>query len=257
MKQDPLKSLRIAAPCPVGWERMAGDNRVRFCSECNLHVYNIAELTRKEATDLITATEGRLCGRIYRRSDGTVITKDCPIGLGAIRRRMARVSGAIFAGVVALSSAVFGQKPTQQKDSSCKQQVTISRKQTEGEASVITGTILDTQGAVVPGARIKVIDQTSKKSSETTSDDEGCFRIAISGPGPYNVIAESPGFDKLEVRQLTVGLRESVSLVMIPTPTQTTVLVGIIGYDPLIDTSKPGGTTIITGDMMRRLPIPE
>lgn len=255
MKQDPLKNLRIATPCPVGWESMSGDDRVRFCSQCNLHVYNFAELTRKEAAALITATEGRMCGRIYRRSDGTVITKDCPVGLRAIRRRVARATGAIFATVVALSSAVLGQKPTQ-KASSCKQQVTISRKQTDAEAGVITGTILDVQGVVIAGARIKVTDRISKKSVDTTSDEKGGFRIAVSGPGPYDVITESSGFKTLEVAQLDVASDETVTLVMIPTPAHVTVLVGVIGDDPLIDFSSPGRTTIITGDMIRKLPIP-
>jgi hypothetical protein len=29
--------------------------------------------------------------RFYRRADGTVITRDCPVGLRALRRRLARV----------------------------------------------------------------------------------------------------------------------------------------------------------------------
>jgi hypothetical protein len=73
---------------------MTGDNRVRFCTECRLHVYNFAELTRTEAEDLLRTTEGRLCGRLYRRADGTVITKDCPVGLRAVRRRVAKIATA-------------------------------------------------------------------------------------------------------------------------------------------------------------------
>ena len=63
---------------------MSGDDRVRFCDLCNLHVYDISRLSRKEAEALITKTEGRICARVYRRTDGTVITKDCPVGLRAM-----------------------------------------------------------------------------------------------------------------------------------------------------------------------------
>src|SRR5262245_27890709 len=115
-----LDQIRVASPCPVGWETMTGDERVRFCSLCQLNVYNFAELTRIEAEELIRTTEGRICGRLYRRTDGTVITRDCPIGVRAIRRKVARVATAAFATIISLCSIAFGQK---QKGSSCRQQV--------------------------------------------------------------------------------------------------------------------------------------
>src|SRR5215813_8158411 len=109
MKPNSLNQIRVASPCSVGWEAMTGDDRVRFCSLCQLKVFNFAELTRREAEALLRTTEGRICGRLYRRSDGTLITRDCPIGVRAIRRKVARVAGAAFATVVTLCSIAFGQ----------------------------------------------------------------------------------------------------------------------------------------------------
>lgn len=258
MKPDPLKNLRIASPCPMNWDQMMGDDRARFCSLCNLHVYNIAELTQKQAVALISETEGRICGRIYRRSDGTVITKDCPVGLRAIRRRVARTAGAVFATLVALSSSAFGQKPSKKDDPSCKQQVTISRKSSDTEAGAVTGTVLDANGAAVVGARIKITDRKSRKSIEVASNHEGCFRIEALETSVYDLSAESPGSKKLEVAQLTIAAKETVTVTLILTvadPT-TTVLVGAVALDPMIDTTKPGLTYTITSDIIRRLPIP-
>lgn len=48
-----LENIHVAAPCPAPWSQMTGDNRVRHCAECNLNVYNISEMTRSEAEDLI------------------------------------------------------------------------------------------------------------------------------------------------------------------------------------------------------------
>lgn len=252
MKEDPLKNLRIASPCPMNWTQMTGDERVRFCSSCNLHVYNIAELTRKQATKLITETEGRICGRIYRRSDGTVITKDCPIGLRAIRRRVARVTGAVFATVVALSSAVFGQKPAA-KDESCKQQVSISRKNSEADETLLLGTILDPQGAVVRGAEVKITDRKSRTSVKFTSDDAGNFRVSKLEIGVYDMVVELPGFKRLEVTQLNVASKEDVTLTLVLSFDAPSVTVGIFAEYPTINTSKPSGTIIITSEMMQRL----
>src|ERR1041384_5080935 len=102
-KTIPLDQIRVASPCDVGWENMAGDDRVRFCQSCELHVYNIAAMSRREAEDLIRNTEGRLCVSLFRRLDGTVLTRDCPIGMRALRRQAARLvwsCGLILAGIV-------------------------------------------------------------------------------------------------------------------------------------------------------------
>jgi hypothetical protein len=258
MKPDPLKNLRIASPCPMNWEQMTGDNRARFCSLCNLHVYNVAELTRKQAVALISETEGRMCARIYRRSDGAVITKDCPIGLRAIRRRVARTAGAVFATLVALTSSASGQKPSKKDHPSCKQQVTISRKNSDTEPGAFAGTVLDANGAAVVGARIKITDRKSMKSIEVASNDEGRFRTEALGTSVYDVSAESAGFKKLEVAQLAMAANETVTVTLILTAADatTTVLVGNVAVEPMIDTTKPGLTYTITSDIIRRLPIP-
>lgn len=86
---DLLDSVQIAAPCHADWERMESVNcsdRVRHCSECRLNVYNLSEMSRQEALSLLSQHEGRLCVRFYRRSDGTILTNNCPVGLRAVRR---------------------------------------------------------------------------------------------------------------------------------------------------------------------------
>ncbi len=50
---------------------------------------NFAAMTDQEAVKLIEETQGRLCGQIYRRKDGTILTQDCPVGLRAVRRKPA------------------------------------------------------------------------------------------------------------------------------------------------------------------------
>ena len=87
-----LDRVRIAAPCSAPWDDMDGDDRVRFCKQCRLNVYDLAALTRSEAEALIIEKEGRLCGRIHRRADGTTLTGNCPVGVWALRKRLLNVS---------------------------------------------------------------------------------------------------------------------------------------------------------------------
>lgn len=88
-KQSLLDNVRIAAPCPALWSEMEGDDKMRHCKLCKLNVYDTSAMTRQEAENLIRESSGRLCMRLYRRPDGRLITKDCPVGQLAVRRRMA------------------------------------------------------------------------------------------------------------------------------------------------------------------------
>lgn len=106
MRLPVLEDVRVAAPCRADWASMQGDDRVRACGACKQNVYDLSAMTRDEALALINEREGRVCVRFYRRADGTILTKDC--GVGVKRRRRRRV---IVAGVLAMlgGSAVATQ----------------------------------------------------------------------------------------------------------------------------------------------------
>jgi hypothetical protein len=97
-----LDLVQIASPCPVAWEDMTGDERRRFCRHCNLHVYNLADMSRAEADAFVNQAEGRTCIRLFRREDGTVLTRDCPVGLRAVRQRLVRAVAALAGLMLAL-----------------------------------------------------------------------------------------------------------------------------------------------------------
>ncbi|HEX8195626.1 MAG TPA: hypothetical protein VF571_05390 [Pyrinomonadaceae bacterium] len=99
---NPLANVRVASPCPANWDEMVGDDRKRFCGQCKLNVYNLSGMGRDEAENLLLNAEGRLCVRFYRRTDGTVLTQDCPVGWKALKRKVSRTATAAFSFVVGL-----------------------------------------------------------------------------------------------------------------------------------------------------------
>lgn len=248
---EQLDRIRVATPCPVSWEEMTGDNRVRFCGECQLNVYNFAELTRTEAEDLLRTAERRICGRLYRRADGTIITKDCPVGLRAVRRRVAKVATAAFAALVSLASAAAGQKQSD-KDKACKQQVRITTKvgKDSSDRARVTGTLFDPNDAVILGADIKVINRQTKETISLLSNDEGQFSRGGLAAGVYEVSIKQPGFKDLKF-ELKIGAGET-AVVQATLIVNGEVTMGIIADDPI----QPAGMTIFKGDLIRKLPTP-
>ena len=82
-----LDNVRVASPCNASWDLMVGTACVRYCTSCGHNVYNLSAMSREEAEALIVQKEGRLCVRFFQREDGKLLTQDCPVGIGAWRRR--------------------------------------------------------------------------------------------------------------------------------------------------------------------------
>jgi hypothetical protein len=93
-----LDVIQVTSPCTVPWQSMHGNAQVRFCTQCNLNVYNLSALSRSDAERLLAEREGRLCVNFYRRADGTVITQDCSrirLAAGRVVRRLSAAGAAV------------------------------------------------------------------------------------------------------------------------------------------------------------------
>jgi len=100
-----LDHLRIAAPCKADWDEMTGDDRVRFCGQCEKNVYNLSAMPREEAEAFLVEREGAVCVRLYKRADGTVLTADCPVGVRTRRRRRVAVA-TLGGGLMAVAASI-------------------------------------------------------------------------------------------------------------------------------------------------------
>ena len=115
---EQLNQVQVATPCPARWEEMIGDEKVRFCEGCQLPVYNLSAMDVEEAAERIAQDDGRLCVRFYRRPDGTILTRDCPVGIQkaherrrAFINRMAAGLGITVAGVVLMPAQGAVDRP--------------------------------------------------------------------------------------------------------------------------------------------------
>ena len=178
------RDLRVASPCSADWERMVGDDRVRYCGECKLSVYNFSAMTAEEVERLVVSHEGRLCGRLYQRPDGTVLTRDCPVGFRAVVRRISRVAGAALSAAMSMS---FATAQTSEQESPSLVQIEQSKA---GIALVVT----DQSGAVIPNARVLLVDEASHRQLAGRTDSLGKLRLTNLTTGSYALTVEFPGF---------------------------------------------------------------
>jgi protocatechuate 3,4-dioxygenase beta subunit len=227
---------------------MAGDARVRHCTLCSLNVYNVAEMTRDEVRELLARTEGRVCARLYRRADGTVLTRDCPTGLRAIRQRASRVAAALVAALLSLPALAFGGTTRGPRLKTSSVTLKIERV-AAAQRATFTGVVLDQAGTPLPGVTITVRDEATKR--EVVTDAKGAFTIAALNDGIYRVEMTLAGFTPARMEHLELKAGEvthaSVALRM---DTAEWIVMG--GLAPMIDTNP--GTTTVSQDLLRKLP---
>ena len=106
-----LDRVQVAKPCKANWADMTGDDRVRHCGSCDLDVFDISAMGRGEAQEFLAsrAGAGRTCIRFFRRADGRLLSRDCPVGVRAAWKRMSWAAAALLAGGFA-AAAMFAPR---------------------------------------------------------------------------------------------------------------------------------------------------
>jgi len=86
----------------------------------------------------------------------------------------------------------------------------------------LQGSVRDANGAVVPGATIKLVSNENNKTQEVQSSDDGFYRISGLAPGVYSLTAEKQGFKKALLERVTVKGEETQGVDLTLTPGEVT-----------------------------------
>ncbi len=126
--------------------------------------------------------------------------------------------------------------------------------QTQITTGTIQGTILDANGAAVPGAGVEVKNVDTNFTRTTSSDDEGRFSALQLPSGRYTVTVTKTGFATLVVEKadLTVGQALNLPLSMKVSSVAETVT---ITATPTVDTVKTESSTTLNETTVNTTPI--
>lgn len=80
----------------------------------------------------------------------------------------------------------------------------------QSERGTITGVVHDSSGAVVPAAKITVINQATRVNTPAISNDAGEYTVAQLQIGTYTVRAEKPGFQAFSINSLVLNAAQTV-----------------------------------------------
>lgn len=208
-----LDRLTISNPCNADWASMSGNDQVRFCEHCSLHVTNLSNMTRYEAMLLVARSQGRLCVRFLEAPGGRILTK-APDKVYRIGRRVSRIAAGAFTAALSLSTAAAQSASRSQLDAARPASAVLSTGLAREYRASLSGVITDPNGAVVAGASVTLVNRQSKVAFTYTTGDDGAYKFSLLEAGRYNLIAEAPSFARTEkpAFDLNVDTDRSVNL---------------------------------------------
>lgn len=199
-KKSFIDSVKVGSPCGEDWEKMSGNERVRFCSHCSKNVNNLSEMTRKQAARFVRASGGDVCIRYI--ADPVTRQPMFANQLLQITRRAPGIAAGVMTASMTLSTAAYAQgeiAPVAKDNAVVRVEGRSCDDNTKTKAASsargkITGTVTDPLGAVIPDASITLF--SSQRTMTTASNADGVYTFENLSPGTYRIEIDSPGFKR-------------------------------------------------------------
>jgi outer membrane receptor protein involved in Fe transport len=121
----------------------------------------------------------------------------------------------------------------------------------------IEGTVVDQNGAAVPGATVNVSGSNLISAQSATTDDSGHFRVLSLPPGRYTITVEAAGkgFSKFETKDVEVNLSKTSSLDIALSPGQVGATVNVTDTGgAAVDTTQNTTGTNVSSDQFSNFP---
>jgi hypothetical protein len=119
----------------------------------------------------------------------------------------------------------------------------------------ISGTVKDTSGAVVAGAKVQITNAATNVADQTTSDSMGLYAFPNLAPGTYTISVQQTGFASTTLTgvKLDVYQRAVIDVEMKVGGTEQTVTVE--GITPMVDPTSASLGTVVEEQAILDLPL--
>lgn len=119
----------------------------------------------------------------------------------------------------------------------------------------IRGTVRDSSGAIVPGAKVTLTNEGTSLSVETTTATDGNYAFTPIRIGTYTLQVEAQGFRKETQRHITVNVQQQVKADFTLTPGSISETVDVTVAAPLLQTQEASVGTLATSVQINDLPL--
>jgi hypothetical protein len=119
----------------------------------------------------------------------------------------------------------------------------------------ISGSVVDSSGALVPGAQISAINRDTGEHYTTMTDQTGLFHIALVGIGSYTLEVSKTGFRTLTLANVAVNASQDAGLGNLTLEVgQATATVEVTAAPPLMETTQAQVTNSFSSSSIQSFP---
>src|SRR5437773_2259756 len=123
------------------------------------------------------------------------------------------------------------------------------------QTAVLTGTIKDSTGGVLPGVTVNVSSPSQVGGVQTTATDaDGIYRFPALHPGLYEMETRLQGFKTVKRSDIRLPLGTTVTLDVTLDVASTSETVNVVGAAPVVDVKSSASNTQITDSLLQNLP---
>jgi hypothetical protein len=120
---------------------------------------------------------------------------------------------------------------------------------------VVTGTVTDTSGAVVPKASITLTNLGTQVAQELQAGVDGAYRFPLVPPGTYKLTVEASGFTTKEVKGIVVDASTTVPVNVTLSVATAQAVVEVAEQEVLVQTATADLATTINERMIESIPL--
>ncbi len=124
----------------------------------------------------------------------------------------------------------------------------------QGFQGSMRGRVVDPNGAVIPDAKITILDQATSITRATLTSDRGEYTFAAVTPATYTILAEAPGFKRSERKDVVVSTQTAVTVDLALELGQVTEQIMVTSESSLIETASASTGQVIDRQKLVDLP---
>ena len=122
-------------------------------------------------------------------------------------------------------------------------------------SGTILGTVTDSSGAIVAGAKVTIVNEGTALTRTVTSDANGEYTAPSLPTGTYTVMSEMTGFKALALSNIEVGVDQRVRINLKLDVGAMTESVSVKAETPLVQTSSSELGTTVGNEQIEALPL--
>jgi hypothetical protein len=122
------------------------------------------------------------------------------------------------------------------------------------DLGTIRGSVMDSSGAVVPNAKVTILDLATNTPRETTTNAEGEYRVFGLSSGSYRVSVSAPGMSTTQISGVVLNGSDTVDANAVLKVASTSEAVDVLSEAPLVNTEDQTISDTITSRSVIDLP---